>query len=42
MIALLARYIEPLVGQVTNTRCEAKSQKMAECKDVIGKPPVSV
>ncbi len=28
MIALLTRYIEPLVGQVTNTRCEAEAQKM--------------
>jgi hypothetical protein len=37
MIALLPRYIEPLVGKVTNARCEAKAQKMAECKDVVGK-----
>jgi len=37
MIPLLPRYIEPLVGEVTNARSEAKSQKMAECKDVVGK-----
>jgi hypothetical protein len=35
MITLLPRYIEPLVGKVTNTRRKAKSQKMAECKDVV-------
>lgn len=36
MIALLPRHIEPLVGQVTNTRCEAEAQKMAEGEDVVG------
>ena len=36
MVALLARHIEPLVGEVADAGRKAKSQQMAERKDVIG------
>jgi hypothetical protein len=35
MIALLARHIQPLIGEIADAGCEAESQQMAECKDVI-------
>jgi hypothetical protein len=36
VLALLARHIKPLVGEITDARCEAKALQMTERKDVIG------